>query len=183
MYKEGQKSPAQKEREAHLLEELLELIDERDKLERTKMTTERKQVTLIWFISSFVWMVVTSPHENSTFSRGCLTILQMYTTLFSHTHTHMHVHVTCFLTLGKGYLFLGICSSKSLFKCLSLSILIIYMCEGPNIVHSPFLITQFTILELDCEVWLPSLICRLEARFISGFFSLCLKVGSNVNCN
>jgi len=42
IYKEGQKSPAQKEREAHLLEELLELIDERDKLERTKITTERK---------------------------------------------------------------------------------------------------------------------------------------------
>ena len=91
MYKEGQKSPAQKEREAHLLEELLELIDERDKLERTKMTTERKQVTLIWFISSFVWMVVTSPHKNSTFSQGCLTILQMYITLFSHTHTCMYM--------------------------------------------------------------------------------------------
>ena len=42
VYKDGQKSPAQKEREAHLLKELLELIDERDKLERTKMTTEMK---------------------------------------------------------------------------------------------------------------------------------------------
>jgi len=39
---EDQKSPAQKEREAHLLKELLELIDERDKLERRKMSTERE---------------------------------------------------------------------------------------------------------------------------------------------
>jgi len=39
---EDQKSPAQKEREAHLLKELLDLIDERDKLERRKMSTERE---------------------------------------------------------------------------------------------------------------------------------------------
>ena len=39
---EEQKSPAQKERAAHLLAELLELIDERDKLERRKMSTERE---------------------------------------------------------------------------------------------------------------------------------------------
>lgn len=55
----------------------------------------------------------------------------VYHTFF--THTHMHVHVTCFLTLGK-----GICSSKSLFKCLSLSILIIYTCEGPILFIAHF---------------------------------------------
>ncbi len=39
---EDQKTPEQKEREAHLLKELLELIDDRDKLERRKMTAERE---------------------------------------------------------------------------------------------------------------------------------------------
>ena len=39
---EEQKSTEQKEREAHLLKELIELIDERDKLERRKMINMRK---------------------------------------------------------------------------------------------------------------------------------------------
>lgn len=39
---ENDKTAAQKDREAHLLRELLELIDERDKLERKRMSTERK---------------------------------------------------------------------------------------------------------------------------------------------
>ena len=42
MHAEDQKTPEQKEREAHLLRSLLELIDERDKLERRKMNTERR---------------------------------------------------------------------------------------------------------------------------------------------
>ena len=39
---EEEKTAAQKDREAQLLRELIELIDERDTLERKKMTTERK---------------------------------------------------------------------------------------------------------------------------------------------
>ena len=37
---EEQKTPEQKDREARLLKDLLELIDERDKLERIKMSTQ-----------------------------------------------------------------------------------------------------------------------------------------------
>jgi hypothetical protein len=39
---EDEKSMVQKAREEHLLRELLELIDERDKLERKKMTNMKK---------------------------------------------------------------------------------------------------------------------------------------------
>ena len=39
---EDEKTTAQKDRAAHLLRELLELIDERDKLERKRMSTESK---------------------------------------------------------------------------------------------------------------------------------------------
>ena len=39
-YTEEQKTPEQKDREAKLLKDLLELIDERDKLERIKMSTQ-----------------------------------------------------------------------------------------------------------------------------------------------
>lgn len=39
---EDQKSKEQKEREAYLIKKLLELIDDKDKLERRKMSTARE---------------------------------------------------------------------------------------------------------------------------------------------
>lgn len=41
-FSEDEKSGEQKAREEHLLRELFELIDERDKLERKKMTNMKK---------------------------------------------------------------------------------------------------------------------------------------------
>jgi len=39
---EDQKTIQQKEREAQLLQQLIELVDEKDKLERGKLTAERR---------------------------------------------------------------------------------------------------------------------------------------------
>ena len=42
LHAEDDKTTAQKDREAQLLRELIELSDERDTLERKRMSTERK---------------------------------------------------------------------------------------------------------------------------------------------
>ena len=44
---DDRKTEQQKERAAQLLSQLLELIDERDKLERRKMSTERRCVKVV----------------------------------------------------------------------------------------------------------------------------------------